>query len=1453
MKYQKSKILAVVLATLTLIAVVSLTVYAYFSTRVYVYTNDGEKQELHLGMNLQLLFDKLDDKYLAVGTEIPIPYYELRKSDGSLPDDFDPAGTVYYNYYQHPDSDTYEAPKFDPASPWGSPQNPYIISNERHLQNLSTLQRVGYFDMMYISENFDTSADGFEYNNGIKMPYFLVCTNDGKPVVIDGTEVGVIPPIGSAEHPFIGVVSGAFIDGESYIDANGNDQFDSNEKTVTVSTFHNVKVQTNIKQVDVGLFGFVGYMGTPPADGATKDYIDENGNVVTDANGNVLQVLVDDFEGVSSVIENLTLSDVQIVVKEPTIIEKISSFFANLFGMTHKFSYSSYSADKVENVFHENHHVGIFAGHVSYANVQYISVYYSSGNVCAIDLLDTITDDTEEPNYHSTTGIVGFMHRMNAPVSNNSTVSESGNSTVLSSVSGHCRISISGTSSGDVIVNPGGVGSGGGKEIGIGRGYVMAKTLYDGYHYIKDNQSLGDRVWKYTIGTTQGYAVMVYQNPGENTYVDQNGDTVVVASDYVTINGVSYNTYILRSIESGSGTVNDPYVYSYWLDGQTQIAQKDCFELSQTIWQYATSEPTDNNEPDWKDAVMLYETGVGTGKYRLPDSMMSGGMIVIGNTVTVSANGSDYSATIDGTNIYRSDTSKNVEISNVIFYRLQSDGSHVCSLTPDGAISEPFTYRERPLTIREAKTMFGTELCVESTEGLTLNNNELGNFYFYDGVFTFALSTAEDTIEPTWENDTADSLVLGANSDDSWDQGPYKNNYFSVVAFLTQIQSVSDLDQAIAGGKEIFIGYQTSGTADSWQGGSLAVMSLYETNTSASGISSNDQFTTPSNQKNFFSATELAELSAELGTDPQSNANYISLINSGAMVLNLESSQNLNKLKEQFKIKPSGGNNSYTFTGTSPNNYQLGLLERDHWLTSAKYSIWCGKAGNYPTGGTGDILGGYDHTFDTTALLSFNDSYTCTFEYSISNTRRYVYYDATNKVFKGQQEPGNTSALSLYVIEDMTTVATGHVVYEPTDGGITYPADQYILWPQAVLKQDGTYVNGVLNTSLPHDAADTKTDDTANTNNVYRTYNLVSLETLINGDAGWQDGQGGRLDKTDLRQKFTMQKAIQFGASLKIPNVPNIQIDDNSVIAPVGPGGASANIPTGSIAFRINKEGTSTIRVIVSVPVSQFFDGESAESLYNNFDYYLGLWKTEDLSEDGWQLNTFNQTSALQKFELPRSRPYEPGTTPGASDYILVKDGDTTYRCYLNGERVLVGYEFTVTEAGTYILGTAIGRTSVIGGILGTIFGQVTEPDEQYPMEIVYCSADGTASPGNDGTASSIYGSIDYVYSYDGKIVHVQDYDDSVSGDYSRYYNSNIVTFTQNEILLGDASAGYVNIQDFQAFVWRTVETVDGATNIYLNISVKSEQDAETALFYFRSAGYDPDYVRISVSRRDSS
>ena len=478
MKHKKLKIALVASLAVVLLLAATLTVFAYFTTQVYVYTEDG-MEVAHVGMNLQLLFGKLsgvttDDlgipSYCVVSSTTGKPvvdgngvwYSTVAAATAAVPPD---TATDETYYLQYRDGTTLKTP-YNSKAPWGSAQNPYVISEARHMQNLSALQSVGYFDLLYLGNNFD--ANGNYIPGSASIPYFLICTDspkyadDGKtvtaepgtPITISGDQLDPIKPIGSAEHPFIGVIGGAFVNTKTETNSNDNTtttvQLTTNVagKTSSVSAIHGFKIQTNTNQTDVGLFGYVGYLGVEPSDATAGTK----------------------FFGVASSIQNILLSDVQVVVKNPTIAEIASSLLGHVFN-NHRFSYTGVkdsSGNQIPTSVppHENHHIGIFAGHISYAQAEYISVYYSSENKCAIDLLHATSSRTE--NYHSSTGIVGFMHNMNSTVSNQGTAT---------APTGHCQISYGGITSSGVSITPDTPGAGGGDEIGLGRGYVVAKTL----------------------------------------------------------------------------------------------------------------------------------------------------------------------------------------------------------------------------------------------------------------------------------------------------------------------------------------------------------------------------------------------------------------------------------------------------------------------------------------------------------------------------------------------------------------------------------------------------------------------------------------------------------------------------------------------------------------------------------------------------------------------------------------------------------------------------------------------------------------------------------------------------------------------------------------------------------------------------------------------------------------
>ena len=1394
MKNKKLKI-SVIAATLALVFMMAaMTVYAYFTTKVYVYTDEG-KQEFQTGMQLQLLFDKLNGD--LNGDEIYLPNY-TRVDDGN--------GGTYLTYN--------ETVTLDLAADWGSAANPYVISEVRHLQNLAALHSVGYFDLMYVNKNFNKTTG--EYISGsASMPYFLVCTPDGDNVLIDGTDLDAIKPIGSAQYPFIGVIdsyhpvvegSDSKVTNTSTITVNG--------KEATVSTIHNVKVQTNTNQTDVGLFGYVGYLGVEP----------EEVNVSST------------FSGAVSSIQNLLLSDIQVVVHNPTIGEIISEFFGHVFN-NHKYTFTG-KAESTNTASHEDHHIGIFAGHVSYAHTNNISVYYSNENMCAIDLThtDIAGNNNKTANYHSSTGIVGFMYNMNSPVKNQATA--------------NCLVSCGGISSSGVNMTPDTPGAGGGDEIGLGRGYVVAKTLYEGCHYIQENQGMFERIWHFTIdGSKSYYGPMYYAATSGNatTYTTQNGDPVTIADGTATEtkSGKTYTTYAIRT-----GTSSDNYIYTFYngddyKDGYEFVPnsnpnKKDDnknliplnLEVPQSVWQYVITKPVDENgNPiedqgswEWVEAVLVQQEG---DKYYLKDDLF-------GNKFEVTVSGT--TATIKGTS---------VTIQKVFFK--SSDGTYYC-LNSDGQAVTPEFFREKPLLIANAQYMTGVNLCRDAQE----SNGK----YFYDGVFTFALSDDEDAIESTWENETPDKIVLGPNSDSGWNAN-LKDGFYGVVAYIKPIKATQEaFDKVIADGREIFIGYKDSD-------GKLHLLTLLESNAPSSGWGylDDDFYTAVSNTKTFFGEEERDEIlgtmndimagSTDVGMTLSDLANgqtietlYEGVYKDEIQVLNLETATDLQRLKNYYKITPSKSGSKYQFTQKKDGDitYLSIVRSRHNWgLTRSTYSIYAGAKAPDPQ--SGNIIGQYNFDWNTDASVGFSDeTFTISYTYGNNAATRYLRYYSSSDCFNGIDSAGNTSNLYFYTIEAMSSIKAGQVVYEPASGAQDFNADEYVLWPQAIMKNKGNNnTNGTydgfaeINTETFNETRlnNTSTNATNTTDILYNTYRLLSLGDLYLADNGWQDGRANQLSNMNLRKKFAMQEAVKFNISLNLPILGNIQANDNSVVAPVGMNGALANIPTGSVAFRINEttEEGSSIYVIVSVPVSNFYDGASEESLTTDWDYYLGLWQTQDIEDGQIGSNQFSQTNAKQKFELPRSRPYDPedsNAKTNTDNYILVQydanknqkyeDGET-YRCYPNGERILVAYRFTVYEAGTYILGTAVGTSSL-----------TDSTSYSYPMEIVYCAADGTASEGLDGTTGSVTGSLDYVYDYNGKIVHVQDYaagegPNSETKDYNYYYNSRIITYTEN---------GTTPINTLKICPYRYIE--DGTSKLSLGVS-------DTTLFKGKRAGIDPDIL----------
>ncbi len=255
--------------------------------------------------------------------------------------------------------------RFDSSAEWGSAQNPYVISQKMHIQNLSVLQNSGFFNKRV------------DENGNIEQSYFLVCKPDGTTVSIDCDGLR-IDPVGTAQNPFTGVICGSFNGGTGVY----------KEKGVSVSTIANLKVNAKEDSPDIGFFGHLGYYGT------------YDKNTATIAAG-----------GYAARIDDLLFADVTITSDKSwkQTIEEWWSDFSD---------HTNFSKTRSET-----HHIGIVAGHAEFATLTNISVYYNDG-VSAFEL--DSDDSGSVTNYYSSTGIIGLLQYVNPTVGENGALDGTG-------------------------------------------------------------------------------------------------------------------------------------------------------------------------------------------------------------------------------------------------------------------------------------------------------------------------------------------------------------------------------------------------------------------------------------------------------------------------------------------------------------------------------------------------------------------------------------------------------------------------------------------------------------------------------------------------------------------------------------------------------------------------------------------------------------------------------------------------------------------------------------------------------------------------------------------------------------------------------------------------------------------------------------------------------------------
>lgn len=415
---------------------------------------------------------------------------------------------------------------YDENATWGSDKNPYVISQKYHVQNLSVLQGNGFFKDRVKTD--PATGEPILDENGKTIPeqsFFLVCTPDGLPVAIDCNGM-TIAPIGTHDRPFTGNIQGALFTGVATYGG----------YSTTVSTVGNLTVSANIKEPDIGFFGYVSYYGTATTDST-------NGNPVITG-------------GYAANIKNLTLADVT-VESTVSIVQSIANWFAGIFGATNDKPHP-HTADQ-----EETHHVGIIAGHAEFATLSDISVFYSSDSVQTFSLAGG-----NNTSYYSITGLVGMLQNVNPIAQDGNLIGGAGNS----------------ISDSDMLVENG--FGGGGAITGTLTGYMLAETIFNEHEMYLQSQSITakDQYNVKEMHKRDGSALFNTVTMQER--IDWRDDWVNV--DYYTFQDTIF-TFAMSSSSKDTSAVD--YVQKIWKNPENVTLSAT---QNSSDWVY-TTDPNPNN------------------------------------------------------------------------------------------------------------------------------------------------------------------------------------------------------------------------------------------------------------------------------------------------------------------------------------------------------------------------------------------------------------------------------------------------------------------------------------------------------------------------------------------------------------------------------------------------------------------------------------------------------------------------------------------------------------------------------------------------------------------------------------------------------------------------------------------------------------------------------------------
>lgn len=502
---------------------------------------------------------------------------------------------------------------YDEDAVWGSENNPYVISQKYHVQNLSVLQNNGFF-----KERVKTDPETGEPvlgDDGKPIPdqsFFLVCTPDGLPVAIDCDGM-TIAPIGTHDRPFTGNIQGALFEGEAKYQSDKTTAAGiTNGYGVSVSTIANLTVTANVAEPDIGFFGCIGYYGT-----VTIDSTGKNPPTIS--------------KGYAGYVENLLLADVT--------IEATDNLVSDLSAWWNSIGTGNHTHDA-----HETHHVGVVAGHAEFATVNNISVFYTEG-VQTFSLAGSGV-----ANYYSTTGLIGTLRYVNPTITEGGALVGDGTS----------------ISDGDMV--EGGLG-GGGTISGTLTGYMLAETLFAEHEKYLTAQSLTTQdiynvaEMKKSDGSQLFETVVMEEGRGNNkknvTYYFFRDSVFTFAMSSSSKSGVDNIDYVMKIWEldetpsvSGTAELSD-WEYgasdnpadakrAYKLEAVTEIKADEYYVIA---YQHSGADGTAGTTDDVLYLVPIKQGNIENNEIsciKIPYSKFVQGDVTLGNGTTVSIDGPQY-------------------------------------------------------------------------------------------------------------------------------------------------------------------------------------------------------------------------------------------------------------------------------------------------------------------------------------------------------------------------------------------------------------------------------------------------------------------------------------------------------------------------------------------------------------------------------------------------------------------------------------------------------------------------------------------------------------------------------------------------------------------------------------------------------------------------------------------